>query len=115
MVVIGLPHGIFYSLTAACLLMTSPALNVRTTFATHPQKASEQDLIRSALQRGETLTLVRILGIATQRAPGDVIKIELENKQGRLVYEIKVLTPGGNVVEVKVDARSGAILQVEDD
>lgn len=75
----------------------------------------EHDAIRAALQRGEVLPLARILAIAQQKVPGDVIEVELESKRAALVYEIKVLTQSGRVREVKIDARSGTVLSVEDD
>ena len=77
--------------------------------------AREHDAIRAALQRGEVLPLARILAIAQQQVPGDVIEVELESKRAALVYEIKVLTESGRVREVKIDARNGTVLSVEDD
>ena len=77
--------------------------------------AREHDAIRAALQRGEVLPLARILAIAQQKVPGDVIEVELESERSGLIYEIKVLTQSGRVREVKIDARSGAVLSVEDD
>jgi uncharacterized membrane protein YkoI len=79
------------------------------------KKQREQDAIREALQRGETLPLVRILAITQEAVSGDVIEVELERKHETLVYEIKILTPGGRVREVKVDARTGLVLEIEDD
>jgi uncharacterized membrane protein YkoI len=77
--------------------------------------AREHDAIRAALQRGEVLPLARILAIAQQKVPGDVIEVELESKRAALIYEIKVLTESGRVREVKIDARKGTVLSVEDD
>ena len=59
--------------------------------------------------------MARILAIAQEKVPGDVIEVELENKRGALVYEIKVLTESGRVREIKIDARQGTILKIEDD
>ena len=39
----------------------------------------------------------------------------LERENDRLIYEIKVLTATGRVREVEVDARTGAVLKIEDD
>ena len=55
------------------------------------------------------------MGIALAKVPGDVVKTELETKNGRLVYEIKILSSTGRVREVKLDARSGSIFSIEDD
>lgn len=71
--------------------------------------------IRDAVQKGELLPLPRIMELALARVPGDVVKTELESERGRLIYEIKILTPQGSVREVKLDARTGSILLVEDD
>lgn len=79
-------------------------------------KASEQDMVRDALRRGEVLPLLKILAIASQHVPGDIIEVELEAKENQpLIYEIKVLTDTGRVREIKIDARSGAVLKIEDD
>jgi uncharacterized membrane protein YkoI len=75
----------------------------------------EHEEIRAALQRGEVLPLARILAIAQEKVPGDVIEVELENEHGALIYEIKVLTETGRVREIKIDAREGKVLKIEDD
>ena len=77
--------------------------------------AREHEEMRAALQRGEVLPLARILEIAQQQVPGDVIEVELESKRGALIYEIKVLTDTGRVREIKVDAKQGTVLEIEDD
>ena len=76
---------------------------------------NEHDVVREALRRGEVLPLERILAIANQQVPGDVIEVELEDEKRALVYEIKILTSVGRVREVKIDARTGAVLEIEDD
>lgn len=78
-------------------------------------KKNEHNVVREALQRGEVLPLVKILAIAGQHVPGDIIEVELEDKKNVLVYEIKVLTETGRVREIKIDARTGAVLKIEDD
>lgn len=81
----------------------------------HQKKAQELAAIRTAVQKGEILPLPRIVALAQTRVPGDVIKTELEAKRARLIYEIKIMTVQGNVQEVKLDARTGKVLRVEDD
>jgi uncharacterized membrane protein YkoI len=77
--------------------------------------AREHEEMRAALQRGEVLPLAKILAIAQEQVPGDVIEVELESKRGALVYEIKVLAQSGRVREIKIDARNGTVLKIEDD
>lgn len=75
----------------------------------------DHDEARALLSRGEILPLGRILQIAQARVPGDVIEVELERDDGVWRYEVKVLTSTGRVREVKLDARNGAVLEIEDD
>jgi uncharacterized membrane protein YkoI len=100
---------------AATVLCTALALGVPSSLAGDGKKPHEQDAIREALQRGEALPLARILAIAQQAVPGDVIEVELERERNALIYEIKVLTSNGRVREVEIDARTGSILKIEDD
>lgn len=79
------------------------------------RRAAEARAIRLAVERGQILPLPRILALARARVPGEVVKIELEHDDGRLIYEIKILTADGRMREVKLDARSGALIEIEDD
>ncbi|WP_326525231.1 PepSY domain-containing protein [Sphingomonas sp.] len=79
------------------------------------RRAAEAQAIRSAVARGQLLPLPRILQLAQTHVRGDVVKIELEHDDGRLKYEIKILTATGRVREVELDARTGALIKIEDD
>ncbi|MGV2495278.1 PepSY domain-containing protein [Pelagerythrobacter aerophilus] len=84
-----------------------------------PSKAArehaEQEAIRRAVQRGELLPLPRILAIAQSKVPGDIVKVELEYESWGIKYEVKILTPSGRVREVELDARTAALIKIEDD
>lgn len=75
----------------------------------------DQARARAAVARGEALPVVRILEIAQREVSGQVIDVELEWDDGRLEYDVKVLTASGRVREVEIDAGSGQVLSVEDD
>jgi uncharacterized membrane protein YkoI len=83
--------------------------------ADEKDKKNEHNVVREALQRGEVLPLIKILAIAVQHVPGDIIEVELEDEKNALIYEIKVLTETGRVREIEIDARTGAVLKIEDD
>ena len=74
----------------------------------------DQDLARNALQRGEVMPIARILELVAQHLPGDVIEVQLDERRGRLEYEIKVLTRSGRVRELVLDARTGAFVRFGD-
>jgi uncharacterized membrane protein YkoI len=97
---------------ALVLLLTSLSAGMPAALA---DKKDEQSLVREALQRGEVLPLVKILAIAAEQVPGDVIEVELEDENKALLYEITILTSTGRVREVKIDARSGKVIKIEDD
>jgi uncharacterized membrane protein YkoI len=62
------------------------------------------------------LPLEQLLDAALGRYPGArLLEAELEEKHGRYEYEVELLTPQGVVREIKLDARSGALLKDEED
>lgn len=79
------------------------------------RRAAEAEAIRAAVARGEVMALPRILALAQASVPGEVLKVELEHDKGRLQYEIKILAGNGRVREVKLDARTGGLIKIEDD
>lgn len=79
------------------------------------KRAQEAAAIRAAVQRGEVLPLPRILAIAQSHVAGEVIKVELEQDDGIIGYEIKILAANGRVREVKLNAQTGALIEIEDD
>lgn len=79
-------------------------------------KKQSHEAARQALLRKEVLPLTRILAIAAQRAPGEVIEVELEEAgPGRLKYDLKILAKTGRIRELELDAKTGATLKLEDD
>lgn len=73
----------------------------------------DHERARAALERGEILPLRTILDRAEADFGGKLLEAELEAEDGRLAYEIKLLTPGGHIVELTYDARTGALLGAE--
>jgi uncharacterized membrane protein YkoI len=71
--------------------------------ASRDGRDSDQERARDAFERGEILPISEILAIALQHLPGDVVG-----------YEIDVLTAAGRVREIEIDARTGAVLDIDD-
>lgn len=67
------------------------------------------------LQAQSLLPLARILRIAQGRVPGEVIDVELEDEHGVPEYEVKILTANSRAIEIKIDARSGAVRKLEEE
>lgn len=75
------------------------------------RKAAEQAHAQQALQRGEILPMARILELARAAVPGDLLKLELDNR--RLVYKAAILTPDSRICKLELDARNGAVIKFE--
>jgi uncharacterized membrane protein YkoI len=109
--------------------MTQPLHRTRLVFVVLPlvlalavtsghaseRKKKDHEAARLALARHEVLPLTKILAIAEQRAPGEVLKVELEEDDGRMKYDLKILARNGRVLELELDAKTGATLKLEDD
>jgi len=78
----------------------------------------DQDRARAAMLRGEVAPLAKALIAIEKSFKGDVIEVELEEEDKfgigpTLIYEIKLLTPEGNVLQLKVHAKTLEILDVD--
>ena len=72
---------------------------------------NEQDRARAAVQAGKVLPLKTLLERLEREHPGQVLEVELEQEDGRWIYEIKLLQPGGRLVKLELDAASGAVVR----
>ena len=75
----------------------------------------DHEFARRALQEGRARPLADILSVAKDNLGGDVIGVELKEQAGAMVYELKVLRPSGELVELRVDALTGAVVKQDDD
>ena len=73
----------------------------------------DHDRARRALEAGEILPLAEILTVAEATRPGRVIEVELERDDGRWIYELELVSPGGRLYEMEIDAATGTVLEVE--
>ena len=71
------------------------------------------DRLRDAVARGEVLPLSELQTHVHQVAPGEIIKVELEEDDGKFIYEFKVLQANGRLVEIEMDARDARVLDVD--
>lgn len=76
-------------------------------------KRLDQDQVREAVNAGEIRPLDEVTAIATNAVPGQVIKVEVERSHGVLVYELKIIGNHGRVREIKINAKTLDILEIE--
>jgi uncharacterized membrane protein YkoI len=55
------------------------------------------------------------INAALAQAPGKVLRAELENENGYLVYGVEIVKADLQIVDVKVDAGNGKILKIDKD
>lgn len=64
-----------------------------------------------AVRAGQVLPLRVVLERLERERPGQVMEVELERGDGGWVYEVKLLREGGELVRLKLDARTAAVLE----
>ena len=97
-----------------CAMFALAAASPFTAFA-REHHHHDSDIARNALQRGEVLPIPRVLTLAAQYLPGDVVDVRLDpRRSGDLLYRIRVLTHAGHIEELVLDARTGMFLRIED-
>ncbi|NEX20170.1 peptidase M4 [Thiorhodococcus mannitoliphagus] len=70
----------------------------------------DHDRARHARERGEVRPIEEILAATRAAVPGEIIGLELEREHGHWVYEIKVITQDGRLLEVMVDGADARVL-----
>jgi uncharacterized membrane protein YkoI len=75
----------------------------------------QQEEAREAVKQGLVRPLEEILTEVRKTFKGDIIEIEFEKDDGKYIYEIELIRPDGHLVEVKVDAKTLEMVEVEDD
>lgn len=79
-----------------------------TMVAAMPGRADDDHVrARAARQAGEIRPLEEIMAAAKRDNPGEVVAVELEREHGRWIYEVKILSPQGDIRRLDYDARSG--------
>lgn len=71
------------------------------------------DRALEAVARGEILSLSTILDRLRETDRGQVLEVELENEHDRWIYEVKTLAANGLVTKRLLDARTGALLPLD--
>ena len=61
------------------------------------------------------VTIDQAIKTASEKVAGKVVEAELEKKHDTLVWEVEVVTAEDKVMEVHIDAESGAVIDVEEE
>ena len=61
------------------------------------------------------VTIDQAIKTASEKVAGKVVEAELEKKHDTLVWEVEVVTAENKVMEVHINAESGAVIDVEEE
>ena len=80
-----------------------------------PAQPHKLDPERAAAERGRgrIVPLEQLLQSLALQLPGRAVGVELEEDDGRMVYELKWLLPDGRRIEIEVDASTGRWLSLK--
>lgn len=106
------PSALLYRVSRAALLVG--ALLCAWTLPTARARDDDHEQAHRAVQAGEVMPLRTVLERLEREHPGQVLDVELEQDDGRWIYEIKLLQPGGQRVKLKLDARTADLIQRKD-
>lgn len=92
-------------------------LLIAAVFSCVNQAAGEDDheLAKRLSDSGEILALEEIVKHARSAKSGELLETDLEHKQGRYIYEVEILDKAGQVWEIKLDAATGQLIEMERD
>ena len=71
--------------------------------------------IRELVRQGKIYPLEQILDKYLPQYPGRLLDLEVEDEHGRIIYELEILQSDRRVVELKIDAATGRLLEKEID
>lgn len=75
----------------------------------------DQATARKLSTSGQILPLEIIHTKAKSIKAGKILETELESKKGIYIYEVELLDGYGTVWEIKLDAKTGALIKLEQD
>ncbi len=78
---------------------------------TDSEEEEDHARARRALEEGRVRPLSEILVALEGKLDGEIVGIEFEVEGDRYVYEFKLVTYGGRLVSVYVDAKTGTIIR----
>lgn len=73
----------------------------------------DQERARAERGRGSIMPLEQLLRSVALQLEGRQLGVELEEDDGRMVYEIKWLLPDGRRIEIELDARNSTWLSMK--
>ena len=68
---------------------------------------------RAAREAGQIVPLQTIVDRVQKEFTGTLVSVEFEDDDGRFIYKVKLLAPGGAIVKLEYDARDARLLRAK--
>lgn len=81
----------------------------------HDREDDDSPEMQAKLAKKAKITPEQARKIATDKVAGTIVEEELEREDGKLVYSIEIRDANQKIFDVEVDARTGAIVNVEEE
>lgn len=96
---------------ALCLGVLAAFAGIRQT------QAADGSELMVAQAASDAIAITEALAQAQERFEGTVIEAELDvgrpHEKTDVVYELRMLTPRGDILRIRIDARDGTILEAD--
>ena len=100
-----------YLALASAIVTGTPAIKAMAD----DDEMKDAEALKQAIKQGDIRSLPDILAAAREKLPaGQVVGAEIEQKNGRWVYEFEVVGNDGHMYEAKVDAKTADVGKVEE-
>jgi len=86
------------------------ATGIGVDFA-HADDRIRRSEVRELREAGKILPMEDILSRTRSAQPGQVVEIELEREDGRLVYEVKLIDDADTIHKLELDAATGEVIR----
>lgn len=103
------PHTITVAARSLAAVLLAGAIAVPALARDHGDRR-DHERARQAVTSGQVLPLRTVLERLEREHPGQVLEVELEQDDDQWVYEVKLLQNDGQLVKIKLDARTAAVL-----
>ncbi len=94
-------------LALAVLILAAGAMTMLDHVSAEPNKFEKAASAK--------VSIVEAITTASEKVSGTVVEAKLEQKHDRLIWEVEVVTPEKQVMEVHIDAHTGTVIDVEEE
>ena len=102
-----MPQRFFRMFTFGTLVAASGVMTVIGSAYGEPNKVEMATAARVSINEAIKTT--------SEKVSGTVIEAELEQKHDRLIWEVEVVTPEKKIMQVRIDAETGSVIDVKEE